>query len=240
MESKKTCSTANATILACMKIVQSFNENIYELSTIRRDWTPAYARNLKLRIKASKVAYLPAESYCTHTDEQQHVHELMISSLKDISILRALIKVDFKDDKKFQKLIFEELGYNDYFSDAKNGDYHNLYSLLETIFVKMTPEIRETLSSKTIPATLVDKITDYSSQLHEFKSCFDLINASTRLSEEGKREVNSIFSEIKDICRVATAYFLFDPVKRDQFCFFRVMIGLKKTIPQSIFDHQSS
>jgi hypothetical protein len=60
-----------------------------------------------------------------------------------------------------------------------------------------------------------------------------LINASTLLSDEGKKVINIIFSEIKDICRVATAYYLFDPVKRDQFCFFRVMIGLKKTIPQS-------
>lgn len=234
MEGKITCSTANATILACMKIVQSFNENIYELSLIRKDWTPAYANELKSRIKTAKADYLPSESFCRHTDRQMYVHELMISSLKEVSILRALIKVDFKDDKKFQKFVFEELGYNDYFSDAKNGDYHSLYFLLEVLHKNMTLELKQTIISKTIPLTLVDKILTYDNRLHEFKSCFDLINASEQLSAEGKEIINDIFSEIKDICRVATAYYLFDPVKRDLFCFFRVMIGLKKTIPQSI------
>jgi hypothetical protein len=83
----------------------------------------------------------------------------------------------------------------------------------------MGRELKEMLTSKTIPVALIDKILAYDSLLHEFRSCFDLINASTLLSDEGKKVINAIFSEIKDICRVATAYYLFDPVKRDQFCF---------------------
>ena len=233
METKTTCSTANATILACQKIVQSFNENIFELSLVRSDWTPDYARDLKARIKSAKANYLPAQSFCTHTERQQYIHDLMISSLKEVSILRALVKVDFPEDKIFQKHIFEVLGYNDYFSDAKNGDYHSLYFLLETMHKNMNAELKAMLTSKTIPVSLIDKILTYDNLLHEFRSCFDLINASTLLSDEGKKVVNAIFSEIKDICRVATAYYLFDPVKRDQFCFFRVMTGLKKTILQS-------
>lgn len=234
MEGKITCSTANATIMACMKIVQSFNENIYELSHVRSDWTMEYGQQLKQRIKLAKSNYLPSESYCKHAEKQQYVHEIMISSLKGVSILRALVKVDFKENKNFQKLIFEKLGYNDYFSDAKNGDFSSLYYLLENFHKNMTPEIKMALSSKTIPATLVEKILNYDEKLHEFRSCFDLINSSTELSNEGKQVINAIYSEIKDICRVATAYYLFDPLKRDQFCFFRVMIGLKKTIPQSV------
>jgi hypothetical protein len=235
MESKVTCSTANATILACQKIVQSFNENIFELSLVRSDWTPEYARDLKSRIKFAKVNYLPSESCCKHNDRQQYVHELLITSLKKVSILRALIKVDFKEDKKFQKYVFEELGYNDYFSDAKTGDYNSLFFLMETLHKNMTSDLKQMLISKTIPASLVEEILTYDQQLHEFKSCFDLINASSLLSDESKEVITEIFSEIKDICRVATAYYLFDPMKRDSFCFFRVMIGLKKTVPQSSF-----
>ncbi len=233
MDGKITCSTANATILACKKIVQSFNENIYELALVRTDWTPAYAAELKGRINTALADYLPSESFCRHAERQHYVHELMISALKKVSILRALIKVDFKEDKKFQKYLFEELGYNDYFSDAKNGDYHSLYFLLEMLHKNMSSELSDLLTSKSIPMALIQNLMDFDNQLHEFKGCFDLINSSDHLTEEGKRVINAIFSEIKDICRVATAYYLFDPVKRDQFCFFRVMIGLKKTIPQA-------
>jgi hypothetical protein len=37
--------------------------------------------------------------------------------------LRASMKVDFKNNKPFLKDTFQKLGYNDYFSDAKNGDH---------------------------------------------------------------------------------------------------------------------
>jgi len=234
MEAKITCSTANATLLACMKIVQSFNENIYELSLIRRDWTLEYAEALMSRIKKVKAEFLPAEEYYKHTDRQQFVHELMISSLRKVALLRALIKVDFKDNKKFQKQVFEALGYNDYFSEAKNGDYQSLYFLLKMIHQNMTPELKQTLTRKAIPAELIHTILKFDDELHEFNSCFDLIVASDRLSEAGREAVNEIFTQVKDICRVATAYYLFEPLKRDQFCFFRVMFGLKETFPQSI------
>ncbi len=233
MEEKITCSTANATLLACMKIVQSFNENIYELSLIRNDWTLEYAQTLLSRIRTTKAEFLPTDEYYKHTDKQQYVHELMISSLRKVALLRALIKVDFKDDKKFQKQIFEALGYNDYFSEAKNGDYQSLYFLLKVIHENVTPELKQTLTSNAIPAELIDTILKFDNQLREFNSCFDLIVASDRLSESGKLAVNEIFTEVKDICRVATAYYLFEPLKRDQFCFFRVMFGLKETFPQS-------
>jgi len=235
MEITTTCSTANSTILACQKIVQSLNENIYELSLIRTDWTAEYARQLKSRIKSAQTEYLPEQTFCKHTAQQQYVHQLMISSLKDISIFRALIKVEFKEDLAFQKQIFEELGYNDFFSDAKNGDYHSLYFLLKEFNKNITPEIREKIRNKTIPESLIDRLINYHQEMQEFKFCFDLINESSRLSPEGKQVINEIFSEIKDICRIATAYFMLDPLKRDQFSFFRVLHGLNKILPETIY-----
>ncbi|WP_430973507.1 hypothetical protein [Sunxiuqinia rutila] len=233
MEEKTTCSTANATLLACMKIAQSFSENIYELSLIRNDWNQAYADELRSRIKSAKEKYLPADNYDKHADMQKYVHELMLSSLRNVALLRALIKVDFKDNKKFQKSIFEALGYNDYFSEAKNGDYQSLYYLLKVVHKNLTPGLKETLISKSIPLSLVDRILHFDDQLREFNSCFDWIADSEQISEEGKEVVNRIFSEVKDICRVTTAYYLFEPLKRDQFCFFRVMFGLQETVPQT-------
>ncbi len=236
MDKVKICSIANATIRACQKIVQSFNENIFELTHIRTDWTPDYARDLKSRIETANATYLAPETYCIHADEQSHVHNLMISSLKDITLFRALMKVEFKNDVKFQKLVFEELGFNDLFSDAKGGDYNSLYMLAERFAANLTPAIREKLISKTIPISMVDKIAGYYSEMENFKTCFDLINESKHLNEEGKQVISEIFSEIKDICRIASAYYLFDPVKRDMFSFFRVMHNLSRDVPETVYE----
>ncbi|MEL7586961.1 MAG: hypothetical protein AAGU19_09620 [Prolixibacteraceae bacterium] len=236
METQKKCSLANATILASQKIAQSFNENIFELSHIRTDWTPEYARQLKERIKKAREEYLPDDSCCRNVKKQQYIHDLMTSSLINISILRELIKVEFRDDRDFQKRVFEELGYNDLYSEAKNGDYRSLFYLTKAFHENMTPPVRERLISKTIPISLVDRVIGYYDQMKEYIACFDLINGSMNLTDEGKSELNEIFSEIKDICRVVSTYYMLNPVKRDQFSFFRAMHNLNHSIPETVYE----
>jgi hypothetical protein len=235
METQKNCSLANATILAEKKIAQSFNENIFELSRIRTDWTPEYARQLKSRVDSAKAAYLPPKTCCKHPEKQQYIHDLMISSLINISILRELIKVEFREDPIFQKHIFEKFGYNDLYSEAKNGDYRSLYYLTKAFHENMTPDIREKLISRTIPVSLIDRAASYHDEMKEYVACFDLINGSMNLNEEGKQEFSEIFSEIKDICRVVSTYYMLDPVLRDQFSFFRVMHCLNHAVPETVY-----
>ncbi|MDD4191125.1 MAG: hypothetical protein PHI28_07335 [Mangrovibacterium sp.] len=236
METQKNCSLANATILASQKIAQSFYENIFELSRIRTDWTPEYAQQLEARIKTAKEKYLPLETSCKHPKKRPCIHDLMISSVINISVLRELIKVEFRDDPAFQKRVFQELGFNDLYSEAKNGDYRSLYYLTKSFYENMTPAMREKLVSRTIPAPLIDRVNTYYQEMKDYVSCFDLINGSMNLSDEGKRVFNEIFSEIKDICRVVSTYYMLDPVLRDQFSFFRVMHNLDHFVPEAIYD----
>lgn len=236
METQKNCSLANATILASQKIAQSFNENIFELAHLRTDWTPEYAQQLKERIKSARAAFLPGDIPCRNSAKQQLIHDLMTSSLINVSVLRELIKVEFRDDRAFQKEIFEILGFNEYYSEAKNGDYRSLFMLTQALHHNMTPAIRERLISKTIPISLIDRVNGYHQQMNAYIACFDLINGSTTLDDEGKQVIGSIFSEVKDICRVVSTYYMLNPVKRDQFSFFRVMHTLNHSVPETIYD----
>lgn len=238
METQKNCSLANATFLASQKIAQSFKENIFELSHIRTDWTPEYAEQLEVRIKSARIHYLPPDAPCKHPRKQQYIHDLMISSLINISVLRELIKVEFRDDPTFQKRAFEDLGYNDLYSEAKNGDYRSLFYLTKTFYENMTPAIREKLISRTIPISLIDRVAIYYDEMKNYVMCFDLINGSKNLNEEGKNMLGEIFSEIKDICRVVSTYYMLDPVERDQFSFFRVMHGLNHAMPETIYEKE--
>ena len=96
-----TCLTGTATILTCRKIAQSFSENIYELSSIRRNWSPDYAANLKERIDRIMSQNFTQESLTEHLEMHGQFYELMISALKDVSVFRAEMKIDFKHDKRF-------------------------------------------------------------------------------------------------------------------------------------------
>lgn len=224
-----TCLTGTATILTCRKIAQSFSENIYELSSIRRNWSPDYAGNLKERIDRIMNQYFTYESLIDHLEKHSQFYELMVAALKDISVFRAELKVDFGHDKKFLNETFENLGYVDYYSDAKNGDHFSLYKMMATFKRNMTPELQQVIFARGIDKNLLDRLLAYKEKLTELKNCFDISHGEDQLEVEVKREINAIYAEVKDICRIANAYYEFDPVQRDRFNFYKVMIKLKKS-----------
>lgn len=224
-----TCLTGTATILTCRKIAQSFSENIYELSSIRRNWSPDYAGNLKDRIDKIMNQYFSHDLLLEHLEKHSQFYDLMIAALKDITVFRAELKVDFSHDKEFLKKTFEDLGYVDYYSDAKNGDHFSLYKMMATFRRNMTPELQQIILARGIDKNLISRLLLYREQLAQLKNCFDISHGQDQLSAELKREINAIYSEVKDICRIANAYFEFDPVQRDRFNFYKVMINLKKS-----------
>ncbi len=229
-----TCLTGTATILTCRKVAQSFSENIYELSSIRRNWSPEYAENLKNRIDSIMNQYFTQESLVDHLDKHGKFYELMISALKDVSVFRAELKVDFSHDKKFLNETFDNLGYVDYYSDAKNGDHFSLYKMMATFKRNMTPELQQIVLARGINMNLIGRLVSYKERLAELKNCFDISHGRDQLGAELKREINTIYGEVKDICRVANAYYEFDPVQRDKFTFYKVMINLKKNALEKV------
>lgn len=224
-----TCLTGTATILTCRKIAQSFSENIYELSSIRRNWSPDYAVNLKDRIDRIMNQYYTQESLIDHLEKHGQFYELMIAALKDISVFRAELKVDFSHDKEFLKETFENLGFVDYYSDAKNGDHFSLYKMMATFKRNMTPELQQVIFARGIDKNLLIRLLSYKERLAELKNCFDISHGNDQLGADLKREINAIYSEVKDICRIINAYYEFDPIQRDRFNFYKVMINLKKS-----------
>jgi hypothetical protein len=229
-----TCLTGTATILTCRKIAQSFSENIYELSSIRRNWSPDYASNLKDRIEMMMNRYFTYESLMDHLENNGQFYELMIAALKDITVFRAELKVDFRHDKEFLNQTFDNLGYVDYYSDAKNGDHFSLYKMMSTFRRNMTPELQQIVTARGIEQNLIDRLLSYRRKLAELKNCFDISGGNDQLGAELKSEINMIYSEVKDICRIANAYFEFDPILRDKFNFYKVMIKLKKSALQKV------
>jgi hypothetical protein len=226
METVTACPTSTATILACQKIAKSFKENIYELSRIRKDWDPGYATSLNVWINDIIEKYY-AESLDSIDDKRyREWHEVLIAGLQSLKILRAALKVDFKKDKAFLKEVFQKLGYTEYFSDAKNGDHLSLYKFLTTFAENLDEKTRKKIAGKGVPDNLFEKILNAAKQITEYRKCFETLESENELNNYAQKEVAEIYENIQDICRIAVAYYQFDPVLRDEFNFYKVMINL--------------
>ena len=226
METTTLCSTSTATILACRGIAKSFKENIFELSRIRKEWDPEYATSLKIWIEDTIEKHYGDSVEEFQEFGQSEWQEVMVAALQCLKVLRASVKVDFKEDKEFQKVIFKKLGYSDYFSDAKNGDHLCLYKFLMQFSENIDDEIKSKILSKGSADSIFDKIESYTNQIKEYKCCFEALEGENEINQYGQKEVEEIYSTIRDICRIAIAYYQFDPIKRDSFNFYKVLRNL--------------
>ena len=226
METSTLCSTSTATILACQEIAKSFKENIYELSLIRKEWDPEFATSLKIWIEDTIEKYYGDSVEDFREYGRNEWQELMVAALQCLKVLRASVKVDFKDDKEFQKEFFLKMGYADYFSDAKNGDHLCLYKFLITFSENIDEDTKRKILSKGSVESVFSKIENYTKQVKEYKDCFEALESENDINRYGQKEVEEIYSTIRDICRIAIAYYQFDPIKRDCFNFYKVLRNL--------------
>ena len=226
METKTACPTSTVTILACQKIAKTFKENIYELGRIRNDWDPGYATSINVWIEDTIEKYYIDSKESLDYERFVEWHEVMIAGMQGLKVLRASIKVDFKDDKPFLKKFFKKHGYSEYFSDAKNGDHLSLHKFLTTFAKNFNEETRKKIVFKNTPESVIDKILDCAQQITKFTECFEALEGDPHLNSYGKKEVQEIYETIQDISRIAMAYYQFDPVKRDQFNFYKVLVNL--------------
>lgn len=226
METLTLCPTSTATILACQKIARTFKENIYELSSVRQEWDPEYATSLNVWINDTIEKHYSDSLDAIEDERYREWHEVMVAALQNLKVLRASVKIDFKKDKDFLKYFFEETGYNAYFSDAKNGDHLSLFNFLKTFAANLDESTRQKIVEKGTVDSLFDKILACANRVNEFKDCFVALEGETELDNYGRKEVASIYSTIQDICRVAIAYYQFDPDTRCKFSYYKVLVNL--------------
>lgn len=226
METLTICPTSTATILACQKIAKSFKENIYELSRVRNEWDPEYATSLNVWIEDTIEKHYVEGLDALEDTRYRQWHEIMVSALQHLKVLRASMKVDFKNDKKFLKAFFEKMGYTDYFSDAKNGDHISLCRFLKMFAENLDEESRQLIVNKGSMDDLFDKILMCANQVNEFEDCILTLEGDAELNNYGKKEVAQIYETIQDICRIAIAYYQFDPNMRSQFSYYKVLVNL--------------
>jgi hypothetical protein len=228
MQQKNLCLASTATLLACRSIAQAFAENIFELAHLRISWDVEYAESLKSRVAEILEGHLAEGKNQIQPDKVNAWRELMISALTDLAIIRACAKVDFKEDKDFLKEFFAKTGYTAYFSDAKNGDHISMFNFLKTFAENISEEWITKITAGGLDKNVVTRLIEDARSLDNFRECFDVVTDTSLVDDTGRRKLEKVYAEIQDICRVSTAYYYFDPVKRESFNFFKALRNIQQ------------
>jgi len=211
-------------LLACETICNTLQKNIGDLSVIQPQWSNEYVSKLHERIDYCIDHYLGIDP----EKKLRHAAALFMSvqepALRDVYFLKKQLEICFKEDKHLLNDILTLLGYDAYLDETFEKDPKALIHLLATFKNGLSDSIRELILDKGMSPLLMERILGFHDDLRFQDIAVDTGEASEKeVSAEAIQVFNSIYQEVSDICKLASCYFHFDALKRDQFSFHKVV-----------------
>lgn len=144
--------------------------------------------------------------------------------MRDLSFIKTQVDVDFG---KEAKEILKNLGFDRHLRDVQKGDQEALIQLLYSFNKGLTDELKTQITEKGTNPALIDRIIAYADQLKEANVSQESLKETTKvISEEAVLVFNSIYEEIVGICKIASSFYQYEPLKKEQFTFSKVIANM--------------
>ncbi len=225
-------------LMASKAVANSLKNNQTELIIARTNWTPEYISELETKIDDAINNYLGLDKKKDLRDATQSVGAIMNPAKRDLAFLKTQIEADFGEDAVS---VLKVLGYDKYLTKVQKGDQESVIEMLYTFKKGMTEDLKSTIVLHGTNAILIERILDYTDRLKEANVTQELLKETTKeISQEALLAFNSIYNEIVGICKIASSYYQFDKIKKEQFTFSKVISNMKssKNVKKIIVNHQ--
>lgn len=214
-------------LMASKTIAESFKVNLSELATTRTDWTEQYATELITRIDTAIENHLGVDAKKDLREATSALVSIQVPAKRDLSYFKTQIDDDFKKETSKRDEILKNLGFAKHLRGVQKGNQESLVQLLYTFKTNMTEALRQEIISKGINTALIDNIIGYSDTFKQANVSQESFKETTKeISKEVADSFNAIYDEIIGICKKASNYYQFEPLKKEQFTFSKVIDNL--------------
>ena len=211
-------------LLAAKTIVETLKSNLADLSIARSTWTEDYATNLAAKIDEAIENYLGLDKKKELRDTTANLASIQSPAMRDLSFIKTQIEVDFGKDAKE---IIKTLGFDKNLRSVQNRDQEALIELLYSFKKGLNDNLKNQLIEKGTNPELINRIISYADQLKQTNVSQETLKETTKaLSEEALNEFNAIYDEVIGICKIASTFYQFDTLKKDQFTFTKVVSNM--------------
>jgi len=214
-------------LMASKTIAESFKANITDLSTTRTDWTTDYADDLTTRIDTAIETHLGIDAKKDLRQATATLTTIQAPARRDVSFFKTQIVEDFKKDTSKKNEILTTLGFTTYLQYVQKGDQEALIQLLYQFKTNLTETLRQEITAKGMNPALLDKIVGYADTFKQANVAQENLKGSTKeITQEVTDAFNAIYDEIIGICKKAASYYRYEPLKKEQFTFSKVLANL--------------
>ncbi len=214
-------------LMTSKTIAESFKKSISVLSVARSKWNEPYANDLVLRVDNTIEKNLGIDAKKELRNATTNLGAIQIPARRDVSFFKTQIDDDFKKDPSKRDEILKTLGFAKHLREVQLGNQEALIQLLYAFKSNMTDSLRQEITSKGMNASLIDNIIGYADTFKNANITQETFKGSTKeISKEVVDSFNAIYDEIIGICKIASNYYQYDPLKKEQFTFITVLNNL--------------
>ncbi len=223
------CKDVNM-LMTSKTISTSFSGNITDLSTVRTTWTAEYATGLGTRIDDVIQTHLGIDAKKDMRLATDSLTEMQAQVSRDLSLFKTQIDEDFKYEAARRNEILNTLGFNGHLRGVQKGNQESLIELLYQFKTNMTEELILEITAKGTSPALIDNITGYADTFTQANITQESQKSSSKeITQEVLDVFNAIYDEIIGICKIASVYYQYEPLKKEQFTFSKVLARLGST-----------
>jgi hypothetical protein len=214
-------------LMASRTIAESFRANISELSATRTVWTEQYATDLVARIDNAITGSLGIDAKKDLRGATAALVSIQMPAKRDVSFFKLQVSEDFKKDPARRDEILNTLGFTAYLRQGIKPGQEALVQLLYDFKTNMTGSLRQEITGKGINPSLVDNILGYAETYRQANLLQESLKGSTKIITGDLLDTfNGIYNEIIGICKIASAYYRYEPIKKERFSFSKVLANM--------------
>jgi hypothetical protein len=228
MAKNRTYSYSDVDMLMTSRTISgSFNTLISELSAVRTNWTPEYATGLNTRIDEIIQTHLGTDAKKELRLSTTALKAIQVPANRDLSLFKTQIDEDFKNEPSRRDEILNTLGFTSHLKGVQKDNQESLIELLYQFKTNMDEPLKLEITGKGMAPALIDNITGYADTFMQANVAQETFKGSTKeITQEVIDTFNAVYDEIIGICKIASNYYQYEPLKKEQFTFSKVLARL--------------
>jgi hypothetical protein len=146
---------------------------------------------------------------------------------RDLSFFKLQIDDDFKKDPQKRDELLKTLGFTRFLKDVQKKNQEAIIQLLYMFKTNMTENLKQEITVKGINPALIDNIMAYAETVKQANVAQETNkSAKKEITKEVRDAFNTIYDEIIGICKKASKYYQYEPLKKELFTYSRIIGNL--------------
>ncbi len=226
MDKRRFYSSSDVDMLtACAIVVNRAIDHKVELAAKRSGWTEAYFSKLRLKVDKLYNEQLGVNSNVEMRRATQEADIVRNKAINALRLLREELKISLRNEPAKRDEFLKQLGYSNNGISVRQKD---VLEHLHLIKMHMTDELTTELKSKGIDATMLSSIVTYADNMREsYTLQKNTKGLRKEITQESVEELNSLYVEVSDICRLIRVHYPEDKKWKEKFCYQSILNNLK-------------